>query len=206
MLAKVSAIVLAAGLSKRMEGGKKLFLPYGSRTILEEVLYQLSRSNVDEVIVVGSEQSIQSIRDITSRDYQSYKVIENKRYKLGMTTSIQAGVNAAGVDTSGYMICLADMPKIDFPVYNGLTSAFRKYYVDDQKSILVPVYNNRKGNPVIFSGDYRNDILNHQEMEGCRGIVQENSSHLHNVKMNSAEVLFDIDTKEQYDQAIEKGL
>ncbi|MEM6523226.1 MAG: nucleotidyltransferase family protein [Bacteroidota bacterium] len=198
-MVKVSAIVLAAGLSQRMAGGKKLFLKYGSRTILEEVLYQLSKSDVDEVIIVVNELSIHDINQIVSRDYQNYRVIENYHYKLGMTSSIQVGVSAIGEDTSGYMICLADMPKIDSSVYRNLTSAFRHYYANDSKVILAPTHHGAKGNPVIFSNSYRNDILEHQEMEGCKSIIMDNSGYLKRLEVGSDGVLLDIDTPENYD-------
>lgn len=197
-MAKVTAVVLAAGLSTRMEGGKKLFLPYGSSTIIGEVLHQLSKSIVDEIVVVGNTSSVEELQEVILHEAADSLLISNEYYKLGMTTSIQAGISAAHAGSRGYMICLADMPKIQSSTYNEIITAFKKHYQRNSKTIVLPVFEGKKGNPAVFSGYYKQQILDHKDMEGCKGVIQDNSKFAVNFEVNSDTIFIDIDNRENY--------
>lgn len=187
---KVSAIVLAAGLSRRMGSENKLFLPVQGKPMLLHGLEQIERSNIQELIVVTSERSIAGIPE-------NYQPILNPDYEKGMTTSIQKGV-AAATASNGYMICLGDQPTIKTEDYDQIIRAFDQAYAKDTKSIVVPFHEGKRGNPVIFSASYKTEILNHQNMEGCKGIIQENAQHIVRVSLSNAGILTDIDTPEDY--------
>src|SRR4051812_30983807 len=103
----VTAIVLAAGLSKRMGSINKLLLQYKGKTIIETTLINILASKIDEVIVVTGheEEKVQA-----AIQHLPVTIIHNSDYAKGMTTSIQIGIKHA--KESGYMICLGDMFKI----------------------------------------------------------------------------------------------
>ncbi|MDV7390572.1 NTP transferase domain-containing protein, partial [Arthrospira platensis SPKY1] len=102
----------------------------------------------------------------------------NPDYQQGMTTSIQKGVEAASPDAAGYMICMSDQPFLQSSEYDLLIQAFTDAFSSDPACIVLPFYNGQKGNPVIFSRHYREAILAHQEMEGCKEIVQAGKAHV----------------------------
>jgi molybdenum cofactor cytidylyltransferase len=104
--------------------------------------------------------------------------------------------NATG---DGYMICLSDMVVITSEEYSQLKKEFLQRLHEDEKCICLPRYKNEKGNPVIFSSSCREEILRHQEMEGCKAIVQQNKEHIHWIEMNSPHVLQDMDHREDYE-------
>lgn len=195
-MARVSAIVLAAGLSSRMQGQQKLFLPYRNKTIFEQVVAELLASKASEVIIVSSPLTHERIK---SMSLPGITLVSNPDHTQGMTTTIQKGVQAAGQDADGYLICLGDMPRITSEEYDQLIKAFASSYAEDSKAILLPFHQGQKGNPVIFSSSYRNAILTHQDMEGCRGIVQSNKTHLTKVPMTTDHVLVDVDTPRDYE-------
>src|SRR6266566_1004111 len=100
----ISAIVLAAGSSRRMENKNKLLLPYKGKTVLVHTVENILSAGIEEVIVVtGHEAGLvqEAIRLLPVR------TIHNPQHEAGMTGSIQAGVRAA--TGNGYMICLSDM-------------------------------------------------------------------------------------------------
>ncbi|UCG55398.1 MAG: NTP transferase domain-containing protein, partial [Dehalococcoidia bacterium] len=80
----ISAILLAAGESKRM-GRPKLSLPFGNNTILGGTVDNLLNSNVNEVIVVMG-ANIQKIKKALSD--RAVKIATNPHYKRGMSTSL----------------------------------------------------------------------------------------------------------------------
>lgn len=189
----LSAIVLAAGLSKRMGAVNKLLLPYKGSTIIEATLSQILDANIEEVIVVTGHEA-----DLVTSTMQHFPVtiIHNTDYGKGMTTSIQKAVEVA--KGNSYMICLGDMFTITSPEYVLLKNNFEKKYEQDDRCICIPRYNNEKGNPVIFSAFYKDAILMHQDMEGCKGIVQANMQHVHWVEMDNPHILEDLDYPEDY--------
>ena len=53
----MTAIVLAAGLSRRMGEVNKLLLPFGKKTILETTLDNILSSNIEVVLIVIDRKS-----------------------------------------------------------------------------------------------------------------------------------------------------
>lgn len=177
-----------------MGGPNKLLLPFRGRSVLETTLSELCAADIGPVFVVTGHQ-----RASVAPLLEQFPVQEifNPDFQTGMTGSIQAGVRAAQAG-QGYMICLADMPMIAVAAYQLLADRFLSDAAQDERAILLPRFGETKGNPVIFSATYRNDILSHPEPEGCKGIVQANASHVRWVDMPDNSVLRDLDTPEDY--------
>jgi len=190
-MAKVSAIILGAGLSKRMGTANKLFLPVREKPMIEWVIENVKASTADEIILVGSELSMDRL---TRFEDEKIRVVENLHYKTGMTSSIQAGVEAARLD--GYLICQGDQPYIQTSTYDQLIQSFQL----NPTSIILPFFRGKRGNPVIFSKHYREEILAHREPNGCRTIIQKNSNCIIHVEVDDHGVLIDVDTREDYNK------
>jgi molybdenum cofactor cytidylyltransferase len=189
----LSAIVLAAGLSKRMGAENKLLLSYKNKTIIETTILQILDAPINEVIVVTGFEADKITMTI---QYLPVKIVYNINYKKGMTTSIQKGVQSA--KGNGYMICLADMFAITATEYNQLQAFFDECFKKDNQCICIPRFSNEKGNPVIFSSSYKDEILQHTDMEGCKTIVQLNKQHIQWFDMETDHVLQDLDYPEDY--------
>lgn len=191
----VSAILLAAGESKRMGEQDKLFLKYKGNWIINHVMQNLWVSNQSELIIVMNNNDNELLNGPRSEKIQ---VVVNPDYKKGMTTSIQAGVRASSAGTSGFMVCLADQPLMQASDYNEIIDRFELLIKHDPKCIVVPFYGDVKGNPVIFSSVYRAAIMTHQEMEGCKEIVHTNKEHVYQIEMTNDHILKDVDTPKDY--------
>jgi len=196
----LSAIVLAAGLSQRMGNINKLLLRYKDKTIIETTLENILASQADEVIVVTGYEA-EKVKEIVK--HLPVTIIYNETYAKGMTTSIQFGVERA--KESGYMICLADMFMITAEEYASLKKVFEKNFNSNPKYIYVPRYNDEKGNPVIFSPYYKDLILEHKEMEGCKAVVQANKGNICWVNMPTDHVLQDMDYYEDYEKLVKSN-
>lgn len=191
----VSAILLAAGESKRMGEQNKLFLKYKGDWIINHVMRALWASKKSELVLVMQNNE----NDLLNGDLsEEIRIAVNPDFKKGMTTSIQAGVKSASVNSDGYMICLADQPLMQAADYDEIIERFELIYSHDQRCIIVPIFEGHKGNPVIFSKAYRDDILGHQEMEGCKSIVMANQKHVYIIAMSNNHILRDVDTPEDY--------
>jgi molybdenum cofactor cytidylyltransferase len=185
----ITAIILAAGFSSRMKTNK-LALEYGPTTVLNHVILELVKSKVDEIIVVTSrEENIEGV-----------KMVINLHSERGMTSSIKTGVEAASVKSHGYMICLADMVKLNSEDYTFLAEEFEKAYSRNPSCILLPRFNGEKGNPVVFSSKYKSEILHHENPEGCKGIIKQHPDQIVWIDMNNDAVLVDMDTPDDYEK------
>lgn len=186
----VTAIILAAGTSSRMGRDNKLLLNYKNNTFIETVLQQLIQSRVDEIIlVVGYEK--ERIKKLILND--DIKIVENENFQQGMTTSIKKGVASASKNTDGYLICLSDMPLLTTVDYNKIIKN-----VTETKEILIPVYQNKKGNPVYFSSHFKEDILKNKQMEGCKNVVGQHKKFVRKIFFENTHILQDVDTKTDY--------
>lgn len=198
-MTNVSAIILAAGLSRRM-GENKLLLEYKGKIIIDWVIEHVKNSIADDVFVVSSELTIDHLR---KWENEGVAIIENKRYQSGMTSSIQAGLKAS--ESDGYMICLGDQPLIKPDTYSEIITKFKETYESNKKVIEIPCYGGERGNPVIFSSLYKDQIMIHSEPDGCRAIVQRYSNEIDKVDLFDPTILIDIDTKMDYEKLNEMG-
>ncbi|MEC9361340.1 MAG: nucleotidyltransferase family protein [SAR324 cluster bacterium] len=190
----ISAIILAAGESQRMGVQNKLLLQIDSEVLIRKFVKSVSNSLVDAVLVVVGFEA-EKIKAVLHD--QAVKFVENHRYEEGMTTSIQSGVKASSNESTGLMICLADMPFAETSDLNLLIQAFNDYRSTESSLIIVPVFQGKRGNPVLFSEVFREKILTHKG-EGCREIVRQFPHYVKEVSMENDNLLRDIDTPEDY--------
>jgi len=195
----VTAILLAAGSSRRMGSPNKLLLPWNGKPLIAATAGNILAAGVGELILVTGHEAEAITAALSSLPIQT---IHNPHYAKGMTGSIQAGVRIAR--GQGLMICLADMVHITPGEYILLTTAFEQQYSRDIHCILLPEYHEQKGNPVVFSSAYRDAILRHPEEDGCRSLVRNHSGHHHPVAMPTAHILQDIDSPDDYERLIHR--
>jgi len=190
----ISAIILAAGESRRMGVKNKLLLPISGEVLISNFVKSVCASNVDEVVVVVGHEA-EKIEDVLQG--QPVLFVENLRYMEGITSSIQTGIQAASAESEGLLICLADQPFIETSDFNRLIHEFTDLFDSESSLIIVPVFKGQRGNPVLFSRQFRDIILQHK-WEGCRDIVLKHPECVREVEMGNDNVLQDVDTLEDY--------
>ncbi len=198
----ISCVLLAAGLSSRMEGENKLLMSLEGKTILAHTLEALIASDAGEVIVVLGYQTKEIQSFIDSNNY-AVKTVYNRNFAEGMTSSIKAGVEITSSETDGIMICLADMPFIKPNEYNQIIKGLKQAMKSNPDTIVVPYYNGKRGNPVIFSATYKSEILNHEKLEGCKGLIKSYPQNVREINLTSKFITLDIDTQEEFESALQ---
>jgi len=191
-LVMVSAILLAAGESKRM-GEPKLLLPFGNSTVLEQAIDNLLNSRVGEIIVVAGDRAQEPIGN------RPVKVAINPAYREGMSTSIVTGLNLIDDSTRAVMLALADQPLVDSQTINKLIEAF----ISHDKGIVIPAYKGRRGHPVIFSTKYKEELLGLVGDIGGRQIIEEHPEDVLELAVDSQGINVDIDTKDDYHSLVD---
>lgn len=186
----ITAILLAAGESKRM-GKPKQLLSLDRSTVLGQALDNLLNSKVDNVIVVVGYRAEEIKKSIGDRPVIA---TVNQDYRQGMSTSIIAGLKLLADDTDAFMLALADQPFIDSKTIDHLIDEFQK----SKKGIAITVCKGRRGHPVIFSTKYRNELMGLKGDVGAKEIIMSHPEEVLEVPVDCEGVIIDIDTAEDY--------
>ena len=191
----ISAVILAAGESRRMGKQNKLLLPVGGEAMLVKLVKSVCASDVGQVLVVIGHEA-EKIRLELNNFPLSF--VYNPNFSEGMTTSIKFGVKEVSPDSDGFLICLADMPFINTSEISKLIHAYVQNRIKEKRLIVAPVFQGHRGNPVLFSSEFRNDILEHKKESGCKGVIINNSESVKEIEMDDDNMLLDVDTLEDY--------
>lgn len=190
----ICAIVLAAGCSSRM-GTQKLLLPFGQTTVISHIVGQVNSSMVEKTYVVVGHQADKVTHELSN---SAVSITYNPEYKSGMLSSIRAGLRQVTPDYSAALVVLGDQPSITSAIINEIIMASRT----TEKKIVVPVYNSRRGHPIIISTAYRDEILTNYDDVGLRGILQIHNEDVFEMNVSSPAVLTDMDYPEDYHRQV----
>ena len=132
MSSDVVAVVLAAGASRRM-GTPKMVLPWGSRTVIGQVVSVLEEAGLDEILVVtgGAEPEVRQALHL-----HRVHLVKNDGFMAGdMLSSVQTGLTAA-LDGSAQaaLIVLGDQPQIQAEVVKALLLRWQTARLSDHHS------------------------------------------------------------------------
>jgi len=196
----ISAVILAAGESRRMGEQNKLLLPVGGEAMLVKLATSVCASDVGQVLVVIGHEAEKIRRELNEFPLN---FVYNPNFSEGMTTSIKYGVKEVSHECDGLLICLGDMPFINTSEINKLIHTFVQNRIKEKKLIVVPVFKGQRGNPVLFSSEFRNDILDHKKESGCKGVIMNNSESVMEIQMDNDNILLDVDTLEDFQRTAE---
>jgi molybdenum cofactor cytidylyltransferase len=193
----IAGIILSAGESKRM-GTPKQLLPWRKTFILQQVIENTQASRLGMILLVlGSHaDEIAGKIKISSKT----RIVINRDFKEGMSSSVKCGVNNAPEAAEAFMLLLGDQPSIDPDIINKLIDC----YQTDKHGIIIPVYDGRRGHPVVFDVKYKQELLAIGD-GGAKVVVDNHVRDILEVHVVSPEVLTDIDTPQDYQNAIGKA-
>ncbi len=193
----VSAIILAAGMSKRM-GAPKQLLKLGENTLLGQVLENVRNSKVDEIILVlgHAAETIQQHLVL-----ESVRVALNQDYQEGMGSSLRTGLAALNPNSKAALIVLADQPFVQPSTLNRLI----KYHHQHKPQILVPLYKGFRGNPVLLDRSVFPELMGLTGDVGCRAIFGSHLENIHKLPVEDVGILLDIDNADDFEKLRKTG-
>jgi molybdenum cofactor cytidylyltransferase len=201
------AIILAAGSSSRMGAGRhKLLLPLAGRPVLEYVIEAALASQARPIIIVLGHQADQ-VRSLINAyvDHPDVTIVENARYLQGMSTSLHAGIhalmtmgNTQGPEVGSTLVILGDQPLMTTTIIDTLITTWRK----TEKRIVAPLYDGRRGNPVLFDASLFAELLQTTGDEGGRSVIERHNPDMATVEIGNSMASYDVDTWEAYQQVL----
>ena len=121
----ISAILLAAGQSTRMNGENKLLKEIKGKTLIQRAVQNILLSSVDEIVIITGFQS-EIIEEKVGKN-KKIKFILNNNYKDGMASSIKKGIENLSKKSEAFFISLGDMPDVNQNIYNKLIKTRYNY-------------------------------------------------------------------------------
>ncbi|MEM7120791.1 MAG: molybdopterin-binding/glycosyltransferase family 2 protein [Pseudomonadota bacterium] len=195
---RVTALVLAAGQSRRMGRDNKLLAPINGRAMIRHVAEAAVASQAHATIVVTGHEA-EAVGD--ALDGLDLTTTDNPDYAEGLSTSLRAGLEAAGDDCDGVIVCLGDMPGLTPALLNRLIAAFDP---TEGRAIVLPTYRGKRGNPVLWGRRFFEAMRSVAGDVGARHLLGENEDLVVEVTADDDAVLVDIDTPEAL-QAARRG-
>jgi molybdenum cofactor cytidylyltransferase len=191
----VAAIVLAAGRSTRMGGPNKLLAEIDGKPLVRIVTEQALESKASDVIIVTGHQA-----DEVRKALQGLKVafVHNPDFAQGLASSVKAGIAAVPEKADGAVICLGDMPLVDAHLIDRLVETFAP---DRGSLIAVPVSDGRRGNPVLWSRRFFNELMTLDGDTGARHLIAKHGEAVAEVPVEGHGAFLDIDTPQALENA-----
>jgi molybdenum cofactor cytidylyltransferase len=189
---RFSAVVLAAGLSSRMEGPNKLLLPVGGEPAVRRCVRAVLDCGVQEVVVVTGHQG----REVTKAVLDLPVTIQpNIRYEDGQMRSVAVGVAGLTRPTDAIMVCLGDMVLL---TADDLRELMAVYQAHTDSSIVTPRYQGERGNPIVFAAAYAPEVAAGRRLIGCRKLAEQypDEAYFHDVTHDRYSI--DLDTPADY--------
>ena len=189
----IKKILLAAGCSKRYGDKNKLTENFKGKHLIQHIIHTLLKvfDPYELLVILGHDSNI--IKDLI--DNKDIRIVNNKKYKNGIGSSISLGIQHLDTTVQGVMIIPADMPLISA---KDLIKLENKFITHNCKKVVLPKYKYTIGNPVILPKSYFATLKNLKEDFGARSQIKE----IDIVKVDcDIGTIFDIDTSKELAKA-----
>ena len=191
----LAAVILSGGASSRM-GSPKALLPYQGRPFLEHLLEITVHPEIGvrRVVLGADAESIAKAIPLKANE-----MIINSLWEKGQLSSIQAAVRKLPAGTEGMLLLLIDHPLISSALVSELIAQFYK----SKKPIVLPVFEGRRGHPVVFSASLYPELLRAPLETGARAVVWAHADEVEEVPTNEEGCVLNLNDPETLNRAMD---
>jgi molybdenum cofactor cytidylyltransferase len=193
----IAAVILAAGESRRM-GRPKMLLPWGNGTVLGQVISTYQEAGLDDILVVIGGES-ERIGDIVKQ--HRARTVFNEQFSSGeMLSSLQCGLRSLSTDQTeveAALIGLGDQPQVQARCVRQICEIFRT----KPARLIVPSFEMRRGHPWLVERSLWSELLALMPPQSPRDFLNLHAAEILYVEMDTASILADLDTPQDYQNA-----
>jgi molybdenum cofactor cytidylyltransferase len=181
------AIILAAGLSRRMEERNKLLLPIRGAPMIRHVVQPYLAAVDGEVCVVTG---FEAARIEGALSGLPIRFIHNPAFRDGQPFSVRAGLLDAP-KAKHLLIGLGDQPQL---TTDDLRALIAVHLTADPTKISIPSYEGMRGNPIVVPAEMGGQLLADQSHPGCGKFTRNNPELAQHIALSQPGFFNDIDT------------
>jgi xanthine dehydrogenase accessory factor len=196
---RFGALVLAAGLSRRMGAPNKLLLSLDGEPLIVRSVRTVLHTGFDQIVVVLGHQAEQVERALQPL---GVRCVLNRDFESGQVSSVRAGLAALVPPLDAVMICLGDQPLLEVSDLGALKRAFRER---PHGSIVVPTQGGSRGNPVALDWASAEETLKRGANYGCRHFLDEHPERVYSWPAPNEHFLRDVDLPSDYQALIDRA-
>lgn len=185
-----AAIILSGGYSSRM-GDFKPLLKFGEYTAVEKVINTFKASGINNIIVIVGHRGKEIIELLKD---SGVRCIENEKFSQGMYSSVLKGLEVIEEEVDAFFIIPVDIPLVKKHTIEILKSKYLEY----DKGIIYPTFNDKKGHPPLIDCKYKDIIMKGPEEGGLKNILNRFTEDSMNVPVLDKATIMDMDCKEDY--------
>ena len=127
----------------------------------------------------------------------------NSDYLQGKTTSLKAGISALnGQQVSDVLLLNVDQPR-NADTVRALVERHRR----SGNRITIPTHGGKGGHPILITAELLPELVDiEEESQGLKAVVRRHADATERFEMDDPSLLWDLNTPEQYQQALDAGL
>jgi molybdenum cofactor cytidylyltransferase len=184
-----TAILLAAGLSRRMGSCNKLLIEISGEPMVRRVAraYLACGASVHAVLGYEAERIRDALKGLP------LTIVENPRFADGQPTSVRAGLESLMSRDDAIVMALADQVALTPADIGGLLHAFFRSGGD---RVLIPYHRGARANPAVFPPGIVREIVAAGPGADCRSFVDANPSRTLRHEAPNSHFVTDLDTPE----------
>jgi molybdenum cofactor cytidylyltransferase len=194
----ISALILAAGQSKRMNQSK-IVLPWGKSTIIAHIISIFKSAGVADVLVVTG-----GYRDLVETEVikAGGRTVFNPDFmNEEMSISLKVGLENLEKNTDAIFLALGDQPNVFVEDIQKLIAVMAKF----PQKIIVPSYDMHRGHPWLVPQTYFEQLKAISPPDTLRSFLKRNEKNIEYLCVNHPEILLDLDTPQDYKDQLPKS-
>ena len=196
-MSEARAILLAAGESSRM-GQLKALLPWRGQPLLLSQVSALRDGGAARVVVVLGHRADELRPLLEGLEGVAWAL--NPDYLQGKTTSIKAGLSSLDRRAVDEILLL----NVDQPRSASDIARILEAHRGNDFAITIPTCGGKGGHPIVLSAQLLDELLAiDEESLGVKAVAQRRPEAVNRVALENPEILLDLNTPEQYRQALQ---
>jgi len=191
---RLAVLLLAAGEGSRLGSIPKALLALEGQSLLKRFCLRVQVLSPIELLVVTGFHAPAMETEVFQLKRElglSIDWVRNPNPELGQSSSVRIGLESLKGDYDVLLVALCDQPAIEASEIISLLAQFEKR--SDQEEIILPMFGQQRGNPVLFSKKVIEDILAIPAMV-CRPFMDQHPELVRVFETENEAFVLDVDT------------
>lgn len=192
-----TCICLAAGLSTRF-GSPKALAQINHEPAITFIQKKFLSTSCDELIIVLGAHADQIKAHVLN--HKRIRIVYNKDYSLGQTSSVQAGLCDVSSETSAALLWPVDCPFIDASTVDLMLKSF----IAQPALISIPTIDDKRGHPPVLAFPLFQHIRSLSKNLGINTLFDLHQDEIHYVPVNDPGIRLTFNTPQELTSILDR--